>query len=107
MMNTYKTFMAKKKILTVNTRMLLRQYKMLRDKLIDGEVDRVIIPVNGKTLYMAVLPVKEKTRPGDIRPLLEKMKRIGPRKWIKRVRLDWSMKNFDLMEKLWGKDNIK
>lgn len=87
--------------------MLLRQYKMLRDKLIDGEVDRVIIPVNGKTLYMAVLPVKEKTRPGDIRPLLEKMKRIGPRKWIKRVRLDWSMKNFDLMEKLWGKDNIK
>lgn len=101
MMNMNNILMAKKKILIVNNRTLLRQYKLLRDKLIHGEVDRIIIPVNGKKLYMAVLPVKQH-QPGDIRPLLEKLKKTKPRNWIKPARLEWNMKNFKLMEKLWG-----
>lgn len=96
--------MAKKKILTVNTRILLRQYKTLRDKLLYGEVDRIVIPVNGQKLYMAVLPEK-KHKPGDIRPLLEKLEKMGPNKRVRRIRLEWNMKNFKLMEKLWGKNN--
>ncbi|MBI5413473.1 hypothetical protein HZA42_03960 [Candidatus Peregrinibacteria bacterium] len=94
--------MAKKKTLTVNNRTLLRQYKLLRDKLIYGEVDRIIIPVNGKKLYMAVLPAKKHV-PGDIRPLLEKIKKDNPYKDLKFIRPEWSMKNLKLMERLWDK----
>lgn len=93
--------MAKKKTITVNTRALLRQYCMLRDKLLFGEVDRVIIPVNGKKLFMAVLPDK-KHRQGDIRPLLEKLKK-HPYKNLKFVRAELGDKSFNLMKKLWGK----
>ena len=94
--------MAKKKTVTINTRILLRQYRIFRDKLIYGEVDRVIIPVNGKKLFMAVLPDK-KHRTGDIRPLLEKLKKTGPIARIRRINWEWDSKNFDLMKKLWKK----
>lgn len=94
------------KTITVNNRQLLRNYRFYREQLVSGEVDRVIIPVNGKKLYMAILRDKYH-RPGDIRPLLEYIKRENPYKDLKFVRPEWSMKNFKLMEKLWGKRKKK
>lgn len=84
------SIMAKKKILTVNNRTLLREYAKLRDKLVYGEIDRIIIPVNGKKLYMEVLPEK-KPVPGDIRPLLEKLKKMGPKRRIEPIDIDWTL----------------
>lgn len=98
---------AMKKTITINNRALVRSYRLYREKLLNGEVDRVVIPVNGKKLYLAVLPEKPTHRPGDIRPLLEQLKRMGPKKRISTVRPEWSMKNFMLMEKLWGKKRRK
>lgn len=87
-------FMAKKKILTVNNRTLLREYAKLRDKLVYGEIDRIIIPVNGKKLYMAVLPEK-KPVPGDTRALLERLEKLGPKKRVEPVLLEWRMKSLE------------
>lgn len=84
----------------------MRSYRLYREKLLNGEVDRVIIPVNGKKLYLAVLPEKQVPRPGDIRPLLEKLKKMGPKKRIRLVRIDGEIKSLKLMEKLWGKKNV-
>lgn len=95
------------KTITINNRELLRRYRFYREQLMRGEVDRIVIPVNGKKLYLAVLPEKTAPRPGDIRPLLEQLKRMGPKKRISFVRPEWSMKNFKLMEKLWGKKRKK
>lgn len=92
-----------KKTITINNRELVRSYRLYREKLLNGEVDRIIIPVNGKKLYLAVLSEKQTPQPGDIRPLLEYIKRENPYKDLKFVRPEWSMKNFKLMEKLWGK----
>lgn len=77
---------AMKKTITINNRTLMRSYKLYREKLLSGEVDRVIIPVNGKKLYLAVLPEKPAHRPGDIRPLLEQLKKMGPKKRISLIR---------------------
>lgn len=88
--------------ITINNRELLRKYKLYREQLLNGDIDRIIIPVNGKKIYMAVLKDK-KHRQGDIRPLLEKLKKLKPRKWIRPARLEWSMKSIQLMEKLWRK----
>lgn len=95
------------KVITINNRELLRRYRFYREQLVNGEVDRIVIPVNGKKLYLAVLPEKHVPRPGDIRPLLEYIKRENPYKDLKFTRPQWSMKNFKLMEKLWGKNKKK
>lgn len=92
-----------KKTITINNRELVRSYRLYREKLLNGEVDRVIIPVNGRKLYLAVLHEKPAHQPGDIRPLLEIIKRDNPYKDLKFKRPEWSMKNFKLMEKLWGR----
>lgn len=81
----------------------MRSYRLYREKLLNGELDRIIIPVNGKKLYLAVLPEKQVPRPGDIRPLLEKLKKMGPKKRISLVRIDGEIRSLKLMEKLWGK----
>ena len=96
---------AMKKTIIINNRELMRRYPLYRAKLLSGEVDRVVIPVNGngKKLSLTILKEKSLHRPGDIRPLLEKLKAMGPKKRISTERIEWSMKNFDLMEKLWGK----
>ena len=91
-----------RKTITINNRDLLRSYRHYREKLLSGEVDRIVIPVNGKKIYLAVL--HEKThRPGDIRPLLEYIKRENPYKNYKFERLNWDMKYQKLMKKLASK----
>lgn len=87
-----------KKTITINNRELVRAYRLYREKLISGEVDRVIIPANGKKLYLAVLPEKTKHRPGDIRPLLEALKHEKPQRWVKPVSLEWDMKSLKFMK---------
>lgn len=92
---------AMKKTITINNRELVRSYRLYREKLLNGEIDRVIIPVNGSRLSLTLLKEKA-SRPGNIKPLLEKLKAMGPRKRVSTVRMEWDMKNFKLMEKLWG-----
>lgn len=67
------------KTITINNRDLLRKYRFYRDQLMSGTVDKIIIPVNGKCLFMGVEKTKNSTGrwPGDIRPLLEKIKKKG------------------------------
>lgn len=89
-----------KKTITINNRTLMRSYRMYREKLLNGEVDRVIIPVNGKKLYLAVLPEKQVPRPGDIRPLLEYIKRENPYKDLKFIRPSGELTSLKLWKKL-------
>ncbi|MBI2638558.1 hypothetical protein HYW83_03140 [Candidatus Peregrinibacteria bacterium] len=92
-----------KKTITINNRELVRSYRLYREKLLNGEVDRVIIPVNGKKLYLAILPEKPTHRPGDIRPLLEKIKLENPYKDLKFIRLSGELTSL----KLWKKSDRK
>lgn len=92
-----------KKTITINNRELLRNYRHYREQLLNGDITRVIIPVNGKSIYFAAMP--SKTRPGDIRPLLERIKNENPYKDLKFIRPRSSTKNLTLMKKLWGKKN--
>jgi hypothetical protein len=88
-----------KKTITINNRELMRHYKLYREKLLHGEVDCVVIPMNGKKLSLTLL--KEKAhRPGDIRPLLEKLKAMGPKRRISLIRMDGEVRSLDLMKRL-------
>lgn len=80
-----------KKTITVNNRELMRNYPRLRSKLIYGELDEVIIPMNGEKIRMTLIP-KKRPVPGDIRPLLEKLKKMGPKKRFKPIHVDWKWK---------------
>ena len=95
------------KKLTITNRELMREWPRLREKLHYGEVDQLVVHENGDR-YL-VTRQKPEHRPGDIRPLLEKLKRDGPLISGKFIRPNWtwSNKSFKLMEKLQPKKRLK
>ena len=72
------------KTITISNRDLVRRYRFYRDQLLSGEVEKIIIPVNGKSIFVGVEKTK-KTQPGDIRPLLEKLSTMKKPYRIKRI----------------------
>lgn len=85
------------KKLQITNRELMRNWPRLREKLKYGEADQLVVQENGYRYLITYQ--KPKHRPGDIRPLLEKLKKMGPKKRFKHVRLEWRFKSLpDLFE---------
>ena len=80
------------KKLTITNRELVREWPRLREKLRYGEVDQLVIHENGDQ-YL-VTRQKPEHRPGDIRPLLEKLKKNNPYKKLKFIRPDGTLRLF-------------
>lgn len=96
MTNATMETMLKKLIIT--NRELVREWPRLREKLRYGEVDQLVIRENGDR-YL-VTRQKPTHRPGDIRPLLERLKLEGPRIRVSWVRHSGELKSFTLLKKL-------
>lgn len=89
------TLMAKNLIIT--NRDLVRNWPRLKEKLRCGETNQLIIPENGHRYIVMIKSTIKK--PGDIRELLDRLEKMGPRKRVKRVHLGWTFKSLKLFKK--------
>ena len=89
------------KKLIITNRELVREWPRLREKLRYGEVDQLVVHENGDRYLVS--RQKPEHRPGDIRPLLEKLRLEGEKQRVSWIRPRGDLKSLQLIKKLWRK----
>lgn len=85
------------KNLLITNRDLVRNWPRLKEKLRCGETNQLVIPENGHKYIVMIKSTAKKQ--GDIRELLDRLERMGPRKRVKRIRQKWTFKSLKLFKK--------